>query len=215
MGPALALIDYDAGNLRSISRALQLVGARATLVRSPEEVSDCDAIVLPGDGAFGPAMTRLNAAGFPPWIRRKVAAGTPLLGVCLGMQLLFEGSEEAPGVPGLALAQGDVRRLPTGVKVPHMGWNQVTIRRADRDLNLVGDGGYVYFVHSYVVRPADSGGVVATTTYGQEFPAIIRADNVLGLQFHPEKSGTTGLGLLRAIVGWMAATTADRTGVRR
>lgn len=214
MGPVLALIDYDAGNLRSISRALELVGAQVRLIRSPEAGGACDAIVLPGDGAFGPAMARLNAVGVSTWIRAQVAAGTPLLGVCLGMQLLFEGSEEAPGVPGLGLAQGDVRRLPRGVKVPHIGWNRLTIRHPDPDLHLVGDGGYVYFVHSYVVAPVADRGVVATATYGREFPAIIRSGNVVGLQFHPEKSSTTGLSLLRAIVGWIGATTAARAGVR-
>lgn len=215
MQPVVALIDYGAGNLPSVSRALQVAGARVMLIRSPQEAGGCDAIVLPGVGAFGPAMAGLATAGFPPWIRAQVAAGTPLLGVCLGMQLLFERSEETEGTRGLALVPGEVRRLPAGIKVPHMGWNGLTIRRRDDVIHDVDDGGYVYFVHSYVVDPQDAGGVVATTTYGREFPAIVHYDNVLGLQFHPEKSGATGLRLLRGIVGWIAATAAGRVGARR
>jgi len=211
--PALAIIDYGAGNLRSLSRALQLVGARGTLIRSPQEAGDCDGIVLPGVGAFGPAMARLAAAGFPSWIRARVASGIPLVGVCLGMQLLFESSEEADGTPGLALAAGEVRRLPPGVKIPHMGWNQLMIHQPDGIMTDVSNDALVYFVHSYVVDPRDSVEVIATATYGREFPAIIRRDNVLGLQFHPEKSGGTGLRLLRNIAGWIADTAAGRVGV--
>ena len=206
MGPLLAIVDYGAGNLRSLSRALGIAGAQVALIRSPAEAHDGDGIVLPGVGAFGPAMARLTAAGFPPWIHERVAAGTPLVGVCLGMQLLFDRSEEASGVSGLGLITGEVRRLPSGLKVPHMGWNRVITRRADPVISDLRESAFAYFVHSYVVDPRDPAGVIATATYGREFPAIIRQGNVLGLQFHPEKSAATGLGLLREIVGWIAAT---------
>lgn len=214
MEPAVALIDYGAGNLRSMSNALRLAGARVTLVRRPEDAGDADALVLPGVGAFGPAMARLTAAGFPAWIRARLGAGTPLLGVCLGMQLLFERSEEAEGVAGLGLMRGDVRRLPAGVKVPHMGWNRLATRGAAQDLAGLRDGAFVYFVHSYVVEPHEADGVIATATYGREFPAMVRRGAVLGLQFHPEKSGESGLHLLRGIVGWIGMTAAERVGVR-
>lgn len=204
MAPRLAVIDYGAGNLRSLSRALEQAGARVALIRSPEMSWGDDGIVLPGVGAFGPAMARLTAAGFPSWIRARVAAGTPLVGVCLGMQLLFERSEEASGVSGLALIPGEVRRLPSGLKVPHMGWNKVIMRRTDPVIGSLREGAFVYFVHSFVADPADPATVIATAAYGREFPAIIRQDNVLGLQFHPEKSAAAGLGLLRGIVGWIA-----------
>ena len=205
MGPRLGVIDYGAGNLRSLSRALEQAGARAALICSPEVAPGDDGLVLPGVGAFGPAMARLGAAGFPSWIRDRVAAGTPLVGVCLGMQLLFERSEEASGVSGLALVRGEVRRLPSGLKVPHMGWNQVNVRRADPAFGTLREGAFAYFVHSYVADPGDPATVIATAFYGREFPAIIRQGNVLGLQFHPEKSAATGLELLRGIIGWIAA----------
>lgn len=214
MEPQLAIIDYGAGNLRSLSRALEIAGAQVTLIRSPQE-RNIDGIVLPGVGAFGPAMARLTAAGFPPWIRARVAAGTPLVGVCLGMQLLCDGSEEASGVSGLGLVPGEVRRLPSGLKVPHMGWNRVMPRRADPVISSLREGAFVYFVHSYVAAPREPASVVATATYGREFAAIIHQDNVLGLQFHPEKSAAVGLRLLREIVGWIAATApAPRAGTR-
>jgi glutamine amidotransferase len=170
-----------------------------------------DGIVLPGVGAFGAAMARLQAAGFPDWIRAQVADGIPLLGVCLGMQLLFARSEESPTAIGLGLVPGEVRRLPSGLKVPHMGWNQLAIRQPSPLMDGVADGSNVYFVHSYVVRPDDARDVIATTTYGEEFPSVIQRGRLAGVQFHPEKSAETGQRLLRGAVGWIASLTAERT----
>ena len=201
----LALIDYGAGNLRSIGRALALAGADVCVVAHPDAGAHYDGLVLPGGGAFGAAMTRLQGAGFPDWIRAQVAAGVPLLGVCLGMQLLFARSAESPEANGLGLLAGDVTRLPAGLKVPHMGWNQLILRRPSPLLEGVADGSHVYFVHSYVARPRDEGDVIATTTYGGEFPAVIQRDRLAGMQFHPEKSGDTGQRLLRGVVAWITA----------
>ncbi len=203
--PRLALIDYGAGNLRSIGRALTLAGADVCVVAHPDTGEHYDGLVLPGVGAFGAAMTRLQAAGFPDWIRAQVAAGIPLLGVCLGMQLLFARSEESPESDGLGLLAGDVTRLPAGLKVPHMGWNQLSLRRPSPLLEGVADGSHVYFVHSYVARPTDEGDVIATTAYGGEFPAAIQRDRLAGVQFHPEKSGAAGQRLLRSVVAWIGA----------
>lgn len=212
-GPVLALIDYEAGNLRSIGRALASAGARPVLVRVPGDVQACDAVVLPGVGAFGSAMQRLTVAGFVPWIRAQVASGTPVIGVCLGMQLLFERSEEGGHVQGLGLLPGDVRRLPTGLKVPHMGWNQLALRRTSWITDAVPEGSFVYFVHSYIIHPREEGDVVATTSYGVEFPAIVHRDRVVGLQFHPEKSGETGQRLLRNIVNRLASGAIRPSGL--
>lgn len=214
--PAIALIDYGAGNLRSIGRALTDIGADVRILQEPEPHSRWDAVVVPGVGAFGAAMERLSARGFPAWIRSGVTAGTPLVGVCLGMQLLYERSEESGPVRGLGLLAGDVRRLPGDVKVPHMGWNQLTITRPAEITAGIADGAYAYFVHSYVVAPRDPTGVLATTTYGVSFPAIVFREAgiiggpVVGLQFHPEKSGVTGRDLLRRVVAWAAGRPAFR-----
>ncbi len=208
--PLLVVIDYEAGNLRSIAKALEGAGAQPILVRAPDDVPTHDGIVLPGVGAFGSAMARLREVGFPQWIRDRVAAGTPLLGVCLGIQLLFERSEEGGDVEGLGLLPGDVRRLPAQVKVPHMGWNQLTLKRSAPALQGIADGTFVYFVHSYVVRPREPGDVVATTSYGGEWPAVVQRDRVVGLQFHPEKSATTGQQILRNLVAWVATVPAVR-----
>jgi glutamine amidotransferase len=203
----VALIDYGAGNLRSIGRALALAGAEVGVVTQAPAGQRVDGIVLPGVGAFGAAMVRLEAAGFPEWIRAQVAEGIPLLGVCLGMQLLFARSEESPTVRGLGLLPGEVNRLPGGLKVPHMGWNQLALRRPSLLLNGIADGSNVYFVHSYVARPDDAGDVIATTTYGEEFPSVIQRGRLAGVQFHPEKSAETGQRLLRGALRWIVSTT--------
>lgn len=207
--PAIALIDYGAGNLRSIGRALTDAGADVRILQDPEPHGSWDAVVLPGVGAFGAAMERLAARGFTSWMQTGVASGTPLVGVCLGMQLLYERSEEAGSVDGLGLLAGDVRRLPDGVKVPHMGWNQLTMIRPAEITAGLAEGVYAYFVHSYIVVPRDATGVLAVTTHGVPFPAIVFLEPggggpVVGLQFHPEKSGATGRALLRRVVTWAA-----------
>lgn len=204
----VAVIDYGAGNLRSISRALVAAGARPVLIGAPVDRERFDALVLPGVGAFGAAMRRLDAAGLPAWIRSLAASGTPLIGVCLGMQLLYERSEEGGDVPGLALLRGAVRRFPPGLKIPHMGWNQLLLRRSSPILEGMAGGAWVYFVHSYVVEGADADDVVAAASYGVEFPAIVQHGRIIGLQFHPEKSGVTGHRLLRNI---LTAATRSRS----
>ncbi len=196
----VAVIDYEAGNLRSISRALVVAGVRPVLIRTPVDRDQFDALVLPGVGAFGAAMRRLDAAGLPEWIRDLAASGTPVIGVCLGMQLLYERSEEGGDAPGLALLRGTVRRLPPGLKIPHMGWNQLLLRRPSPIVEGIVEGAWAYFVHSYVVEGADVEDVVATASYGIEFPAIVQHGRIMGLQFHPEKSGAMGHQLLRNIV---------------
>ncbi|HEY3247007.1 MAG TPA: imidazole glycerol phosphate synthase subunit HisH [bacterium] len=206
----VAIIDYEAGNLRSIATALTLAGADVVLAPTPQEAGGCDAVLLPGVGAFGAAMQRLEAAGFPAWLRGQVDAGVPLIGVCLGMQLLFESSEESDGVRGLGLLQGDVGRLPSGLKVPHMGWNQV-VPRPGRPFDVV-DQAFFYFAHSYLVRPADAAVVAASVRYGMEVPAAVRCGCILGMQFHPEKSGAVGQRLLQGVIAWCANVRAVPSG---
>lgn len=201
----VALIDYGAGNLRSAARALAEAGASPMLVSDPSGLRDADAVVVPGVGAFGPAMQRLARAGLVDPLREAARAGIPMVGICLGLQLFFERSEEGPPTPGLGLLAGEVRRLPDGVKVPHMGWNTLEAARSDPLMDGVTSPAYVYFVHSYVVAPRDPGVVVAETTYGVRFPAIVRQGRVWGLQFHPEKSSRVGAQILRNLVGVMAA----------
>ncbi len=194
--PRLALVDYDAGNLLSLTRALQRAGAEPVVVRAPGP-GPWEGIVLPGVGHFGAAMARLEAAGLAAWLRDQVGQGTPLLGVCLGMHLLFQRGEEGGGIAGLGVLPGEVRRLPPGVKVPHMGWNRLRVRRPGAALVGVADGVYAYFVHSFIVHPADPGLVTATTVCGVEFPAVVEREHLVGLQFHPEKSAEAGGAILR------------------
>lgn len=199
-----AVIDYEAGNLRSIARALIVAGADPILISTP--VDDAfDLIVLPGVGAFGAAVRRLTESGVAGWIHAQVASGTLLVGVCLGMQLLYEDSEESRDVPGLRLLHGHVRRLPRELKVPHTGWNQLLIRSAVPLVEGVPMGAYAYFVHSYVVEPANANDILAVTSYGVEFPSIVQRGRILGLQFHPEKSGDVGLRLLHNVIAFAAA----------
>jgi glutamine amidotransferase len=203
--PLLVLVDYEAGNLRSITQALEAAGAQVAQVHHPDLAPPHDGIVLPGVGAFDAAMERLTHAGFPQWILERVEAGVPLLGICLGIQLLFERSEEGGKIPGLGLLRGDVRRLPMSLTVPHMGWNQLDIITHAPLLEGVPSGAFVYFVHSYVVFPKDQSDVVATTDYGGSWPSIVVRNLVIGLQFHPEKSGPVGQQILRNFIGSIAA----------
>ncbi len=181
----IAVIDYGAGNLRSVANALDRIGAPYRLIRSPCELAGATAILLPGVGHFGQMVAALQAAGLTAPLRERLASNTPYLGICLGMQALYEGSEEAPGAAGLALLRGRVRRFPPGEKVPHMGWTAVEP-----------DGQRYYFAHSYYV-PAEAEGVAATARHGLAVAARVRRGNLEGTQFHPEKSGAAGLDLLR------------------
>ncbi|MBC7104943.1 MAG: imidazole glycerol phosphate synthase subunit HisH, partial [Firmicutes bacterium] len=197
-------------NLRSVQKGFERAGYPALLARDPASLAAARGLVLPGVGAFGDAMRRLRAAGLVPAIERAVAEGRPLLGICLGQQLLFEESEEWGPAGGLGLLRGRVRRLPPGVKVPHMGWNGVAIRRPSALLEGIPDGSLFYFVHSYYVEPVQEDLVVGTTDYGLPFASVVAWGNVFGTQFHPEKSGALGLRILanfgRLVCG------ADHTG---
>jgi glutamine amidotransferase len=204
----VAVVDYGAGNLRSVSRALTEAGATSAVVADPSGLADADAIVVPGVGAFEPAMRRLGEGGLAQPLRDAARAGVPLIGVCLGMQLLFERSAEGAPIPGLGLLAGTVRRLPNGLKIPHMGWNALEPRRPDALFAGLPPGPYVYFVHSYVVDPADDGVVLASTRYGMSFPSVVRAGNIWGLQFHPEKSSHVGARLLRNLLGALRGVVA-------
>ncbi len=201
----IALIDYGAGNLRSAGRALQAAGGSPVVVTEPSGLSGADVIVVPGVGAFAPAMARLASARLVEPLRDTARRGVPLIGICLGMQLLFEDSDEGGPTPGLSLLAGRVVRLPADVKVPHMGWNTLEITTPDRIFDGLPASPYVYFVHSYVVVPADARVVLAQTVYGRRFPSVVRQGTVWGLQFHPEKSSRTGAVILRNLLAQITA----------
>jgi len=190
----VALVDYGVGNLFSISRALEREGLSVDLISSVEGLRGKDAAVLPGVGNFKVASN--NIRPFKEAIVSLLDEGIPLLGVCLGMQLLFEVSEES-GSEGLKLIEGKVVELPRHVKKPHVGWNTLRIIRRNELLEGIGEGEYFYFVHSYYPKPADEGAIVAATDYGLEFPSVIALENIYATQFHPEKSGRNGALLLR------------------
>ena len=198
-GPDIAIVDYQAGNLRSVQKALEKFGASARISGVADEIQRADAAVFPGQGANDSSMRQLRARDLVEPIKEFVASGKPFLGVCLGLQLLLEGSDE--GVePGLGVLTGHVRRLPTGTKVPHMGWNQVEFRGEHPVLDGLPSGSYFYFVHSYYADPEKESVVAGTTTYGIEFCSAVAWDNVVAVQFHPEKSGTNGLKLYESFV---------------
>lgn len=192
----IAIVDYGMGNLRSALRGIEKVGGAARIIQSPSEMIGARAIVLPGDGAFGHAMLNLRAAGWIEPLKQACADGVPFLGICVGMQLLFETSEEMGQHEGLGIFAGKVKRFPNGLKVPQMGWNQLQIRQSDPLLRDVPDGGYTYFVHSYYCAPSDPSITLATTDYGVDFASIVGRGNVWGTQFHPEKSQSVGLKIL-------------------
>ena len=196
----IAIIDYGAGNLRSVEKAVLHVGGDVQVVNSPAGLQDATKLILPGVGAFGYAMDRLDRLEFRAVITDMVQSGTPLLGICLGKQLLMETSEESPGARGFGFIPGRVVRFPSTEKVPHIGWNQAQFQRTPALLREVPDGSYFYFVHSYYAQPTDPAQVIATSDYGTAFPCIIGNDHVWGVQFHPEKSQTFGLQLLQNFV---------------
>jgi imidazole glycerol-phosphate synthase subunit HisH len=192
----VAVLDYGAGNLRSAQRALESAGAQVVVTDDAAVARQADAIVVPGVGHFGQCVRQFEAAGLRELVNEWVAQQRPLLGICVGMQILYPSSEESPDVEGLGLLPGTVKRLPDSVTVPHMGWNTVTAQRNDPLLDGVA-GHEVYFVHSYGAAPADPAHVVATSDYGPGFPAVVRVGSVVGTQFHPEKSSAVGARLLR------------------
>ena len=197
-----AIIDYDAGNLRSVEKALQALGEETVITRDREEILAADRVILPGVGAFGDAMEKLHQYGLVEIIRQVVQNGTPFLGICLGLQLLFEESEESQGVPGLGILKGKIRRIPNtpGLKIPHMGWNSLTLRPGTRLFSGLGEEPYVYFVHSYYLEAADPEIVAASADYGVVIHAAVESGNVFACQFHPEKSSDTGLQILKNFI---------------
>ncbi len=199
----IAIIDYGMGNLASVSKAFSFLGARARVTSDPKWISRASALILPGVGAFGPAMRELRRRRLVAPILNSVAAGKPFLGLCLGLQLLFESSEESPGVKGLGILPGSVRRMPKsrGLKIPHMGWNQIVARRRDPILQGVSKGAFVYFVHSFYAQPEEEKMIVATTEYGRRFPSVVsNGARLWATQFHPEKSQKWGLKILRNFI---------------
>ena len=198
----IAIIDYDAGNLKSVEKALIRVGADPVVTRDAKVITRADKVILPGVGAFGEAMEKLKSFDLVGPIKEVVAKGTPFLGICLGLQLLFEYSEEKEGCKGLSLLKGGIKRIPDapGLKVPHMGWNSLKVTENAKLFRNLPENPYVYFVHSYYLQAEDPAIVAATTEYGVTIHASVEKGNLFACQFHPEKSGETGLGILKNFV---------------
>lgn len=195
----IAIIDYDAGNLRSVEKALHSLGEEAVVTRERDVILSADKVILPGVGAFGDAMENLHRFGLVEVIKEVAAKGTPFLGICLGLQLLFERSDESQGVEGLGILKGEILKIPDheGLKIPHMGWNSLDIKPGATLFQGIGEHPYVYFVHSYYLKAGDESVVAATTEYSTHIHASVEKDNVYACQFHPEKSGRTGLAILK------------------
>jgi glutamine amidotransferase len=194
----IAIVDYGMGNRRSVEKALEHVGASARITRDHDEIRRADGVIVPGVGAFPEAMRNLAALGLDDVVRERAAAGVPLLGICLGMQLLFETTTEHGGATGLGLLAGDVTYLDTrGERLPHIGWNLVTLERPARLTEGLGEGAAFYHVHSLACRPSDPADVVGTAEHGERFVSIVERGTVFGVQFHPEKSSRDGLALMR------------------
>ncbi len=196
----IAIVDYGMGNLRSVEKACERAGMDVFLTDDCAMVEQADAVILPGVGAFKRAMENLRVRGLIPSLEKVVQDGRPFLGICLGLQLLFDGSEESFGqglVPGLGLIPGRVRRFPPGLKVPQMGWNQIDAVRRDPLMMGVPDHSYMYFVHSYFADPSDDSCILTTTDYGISFTSSAAVGNLYGIQYHPEKSSRMGMTILR------------------
>ena len=198
----VAIIDYDAGNIKSVEKAMQLLGQEVKITRDRDEIMAADHVILPGVGAFGDAMEKLHQYGLVEVIHEVTKKGTPFLGICLGLQLLFERSDEAPGVEGLGVLKGDILKLPDkeGYKIPHMGWNSLDFPREGRLFKGLGEHPYVYFVHSYYLKAAEEEIVAETADYSTTIHASVEKDNVFACQFHPEKSSDVGLQILKNFV---------------
>ena len=198
----IAIIDYDAGNIKSVEKALQKLGQEVIITRDAEEILSADKVILPGVGAFGDAMNNLRKYGLDQVIYQVVENETPFLGICLGLQLLFEKSDESVGAKGLGILQGEICRIPDkeGLKIPHMGWNSLHLQNDGRLFAGLPEDSYVYFVHSYYLKAEDESIVKATTEYSTHIHASVEQGNVFACQFHPEKSSDVGLQILRNFV---------------
>ena len=201
MSEKIVIIDYGMGNLHSVNKAMKYVGAEVEVTSEAAKIAKADKVILPGVGAFGDCMLNLEKYGLVPVIKETLASEKPFLGICLGLQLLFEGSEEAPGIPGLGFFKGQVEKIKTDLKVPHMGWNSLILKTPSPLLTKAADG-YVYFVHSFHAVPEDKGIITAVCDYGTEVTAAVGRGNVQAVQFHPEKSSKVGLGILQSFKEW-------------
>ena len=195
----IAIIDYDAGNIKSVEKAMLFLGQEVKVTGDKETILSADKVILPGVGAFGDAMATIRERGLESVIRQVTDQGTPFLGICLGLQLLFERSDEAPGVEGLGILKGEILKIPEteGMKIPHMGWNSLHLENNGRLFRGVAEGAYVYFVHSYYLHASDPSIVSAQTEYGVVIDASVCRGSLHAVQFHPEKSGKTGLAMLK------------------
>lgn len=198
----IAIVDYDAGNLKSVEKALVRLGEQPVVSRDPRVIGTADKVILPGVGAFGDARKNLDRFGLTGAVKEVAAKGIPLLGICLGMQLLFTASEESPGVSGLDILPGSILRIPSsdGLKIPHMGWNSLEIREESRLFAGIPQESYVYFVHSYYLKADREDDVAAAAWYGIRIHAAVESGNVYGCQFHPEKSSKVGLAILKNFI---------------
>ena len=198
----IAIIDYDAGNIKSVEKALNYLGEEAIITRDHDEIVNSDKVILPGVGAFADAMEKIHRYGLEETIHEVVEKNIPFLGICLGLQLMFESSDEGPGVKGLGLLPGKILRIPKSrdLKIPHMGWNNIKVKEDSRLFKGLPENPYVYFVHSYYLQADDEDIVAATTEYGVKIHAAVEKDNIFACQFHPEKSSTVGLQILKNFV---------------
>ena len=195
----VAVIDYGAGNLHSVKNALDFLGAKSIITKNKDEILSSDHIILPGVGSFGDAMECINNSGLTDTIRKAADGSRPFLGICLGLHLLFERSEESPGIDGLGIFKGSVVKIPDcGLKIPHMGWNNIELAKESRILPDSNE--FMYFVHSYYIEPLDSDIISSHTVYGEKLAVSIEDGNVFAVQFHPEKSGDAGLSILKKFI---------------
>ena len=195
----IAIIDYGAGNLQSVKKALDFIGAESVITDNIETINACDKILLPGVGSFGDAMDSMTQKGLVETVKQNALSGKPFLGICLGLQLLFEESEESPGVKGLGIFKGKIKKFSSdmGLKIPHIGWNSLEIKQSDTLFKDIPENSYVYFVHSYYLHAEDENEIATVTNYGIDFHSAVGKNNVFATQFHPEKSGDVGLQILR------------------
>ena len=195
----IAIIDYGAGNLQSVKKAFDFIGAESVITDNPETINACDKILLPGVGSFGDAMDSMTQKGLVETVKQNAISGKPFLGICLGLQLLFEESEESPGVKGLGIFKGKIKKFSPdmGLKIPHIGWNSLEIKQKETLFKDIPENSYVYFVHSYYLHAEDENEIATVTNYGIDFHSAVGKNNIFATQFHPEKSGDVGLQILR------------------